>query len=167
MNSYKSINNLLCHHGCITWHWQRTAQDRLTERRDAEAFTQPWNTMAVQWWWWWWLHEPTQCFYLFRPTTAHNIYSNVKFNKMQNVLSWFFWMIITCDCGLFVYFCEINKFLQSFLNTNLCLGFKCSKFTTSCVNVSSGPWANALCGDLGLLRMTYLTWYLWLSFSLD
>ena len=68
-------------------------------------------------------------------------------------------MIITCDCGLFMYFCEINKFLQSFL-TNLCLGFKCSKFTTSCVNVSSGPWANALCGDLGLLRMTYLVRYL-------
>ena len=44
-------------------------------------------------------------------------------------------MIITCDCGLFMYFCEINKFLQSFL-TNLCLGFKCSKFATSCVNVS-------------------------------
>ena len=61
-------------------------------------------------------------------------------------------MIITCDCGLFMYFCEINKFLQSFL-TNLCLGFKCSKFTTSCVNVSSGPWANALSVyDYGMRR---------------
>ena len=77
--------------------------------------------------------------------------SNVKLNKMQNVLSWFFWMINKKNCVLFMYFCEINKFLQSFL-TNLCLGFKCSKFATSCVNVSSGPWANALCGDLGLLR---------------
>ena len=61
--------------------------------------------------------------------------SNVKLNKMQNVLSWFFWMINKKNCVLFMYFCEINKFLQSFL-TNLCLGFKCSKFATSCVNVS-------------------------------
>ena len=44
-------------------------------------------------------------------------------------------MINKKNCVLFMYFCEINKFLQSFL-TNLCLGFKCSKFSTSCVNVS-------------------------------
>ena len=33
-----------------------------------------------------------------------------------------------------MYFCEINKFLQSFL-TNLCLGFK------SALNISTGPLA--------------------------
>ena len=144
MNSYKSINN---YYVII---WQRTAQERLTGRRDAEVFTQPWYTMAAQWWWWWWFHEPSNVSTCSGQRLLTK-YSNVKFNKMQNVLSWFFWMIITCDCGLFMYFCEINKFLQSFL-TNLCLGFKCSKFATSCVNVSSGPWANARCGDLGLLR---------------
>ena len=32
--------------------WQRTAQDRLTWRRHAEAFAQPRDTTAAQWWWW-------------------------------------------------------------------------------------------------------------------
>ena len=35
--------------------WQRTAQDRLTWRKHAEAFAQRRDTTAAQWWWWWWL----------------------------------------------------------------------------------------------------------------
>ena len=34
--------------------WKRTAQNRLTWRRHAEAFAQPRHTTAAQWWWWWW-----------------------------------------------------------------------------------------------------------------
>ena len=37
--------------------WQKTAQDRLTWRRHAEAFAQQRDTTAAQWcWWWWWWH---------------------------------------------------------------------------------------------------------------
>ena len=48
--------------------------------------------------------------------------------KCRMFVCWLFSMIITCV--LFMYFCQKNKFLQSFL-TNFCLEFKCSKLATT------------------------------------
>ena len=45
---------------------------------------------------------------------------------------------------MFMYFCQINKFLEQSFLTQICLGLKCSKCVTSC----------DLCERLGVGRET-------------
>ena len=95
--------------------WQRTGLNTLTFRRHAETFAQPQDTMAMI------------------------MMTMVAWTHTMILIDMFVLIIlndITGTCILFMYFCQINKFLQSFL-TKICFGiemFQVCKMT-SFVNV--------------------------------
>ena len=71
---------------CSDTIWQRTAQDRLTWRRHAEAFAQPRGTTAAQWWWWWpwsFFHRPINAWNKLSTDCVHASSLNV-FKKRIN-----------------------------------------------------------------------------------